>query len=199
MIGMLRGSVFLRDADGIVFDVNGVGYQVSCTSRTADALAGEDDATLVIETHVREDRIQLFGFTSAEERALFRSLHGVNGVGGKIALSLLDRLGGSGISIAIRDGDVQALCRADGVGKKLAQRIITELDGKLPDIDPADAPTPCREKATAGLVSLGFKRREAEAAIEAVPRSEGETVDALIWRALHQRGAQGVGGGAGAI
>src|SRR6202171_1839534 len=141
MIGKLKGVIDSYGADPAILDVNGVGYQVHCSARTMQELprAGEP-ATLSIETHVREDQIKLFGFLSDVEREWFRLLQTVQGVGVKVALSLLGTLKPSELASAIAMRDKAAITRAPGVGAKVAERIVTELKDKAPaytDLDPA--------------------------------------------------------------
>jgi len=128
MIAKLTGTLDSVGADHAVIDVGGVGYLVYCAGRTLARLGGPGAAvTLSIETHVREDHIHLFGFADGRERELFRLLLTVQGVGARGALALLHALGPDGVIQAVQAGDRTALCRADGVGPKLATRAITEL------------------------------------------------------------------------
>ncbi|HEY0291775.1 MAG TPA: Holliday junction branch migration protein RuvA, partial [Hansschlegelia sp.] len=140
MIGKLTGVVDSVGADWVILDVGGVGYVVSCSSRTLSRLpkAG-DTARLSIETHVREDRIQLFGFMADLEREWFRLLNTVQGVGTKVALAILSTLEASDLATAIALQDKVAIARAPGVGPKVAARIAAELKDKAPlfsDVDP---------------------------------------------------------------
>jgi holliday junction DNA helicase RuvA len=192
MIGKLRGIVDSYGEDYIILDVNGVGYQVHCSVRTLQALpAPGDAATLSIETYVREDQIKLFGFASDSERAWFRLLQTVQGVGAKVALSVLGTLTTSELASAIAMRDKATVQRAPGVGAKVAERIVTELKDKVPafaDIDPAAvhlagaldekrAPRPVMD-AVSALVNLGYGQPQAAAAIAAATRSAGDGADA---------------------
>src|SRR5450830_1983851 len=128
MIGKLRGIVDSYGEDYIILDVNGVGYQVHCSTRTLQALpATGEAATLAIETYVREDQIKLFGFASDVEREWFRLLQTVQGVGAKVALSVLGTLKISDLALAVAMRDKATVSRAPGVGPKVAERIVTEL------------------------------------------------------------------------
>src|SRR6266852_2763458 len=127
MIAKLRGTIDALGEDSAVIDVNGVGYLVSCPSRTLGALRVGQDAVLAIETQVREDRIQLFGFSDPAERDWFRLLQTVQGVGGRVALAILSALAPDKLVQVIAAGDRAALTRADGVGPKLATRVLAEL------------------------------------------------------------------------
>jgi Holliday junction DNA helicase RuvA len=191
MIGKLRGTIDSYGADTVILDVGGVGYQVHCSARTLQMLpAPGQAATLSIETHVREDQIKLFGFTSDMEREWFRLLQTVQGVGAKVALSVLGTLKASELATAIAMRDKAAVARAPGVGPKVAERIVTELKDKAPQfasIDPAvaqlagaleemRAPRPVMD-AVSALVNLGYGQPQAAAAIAAATRSAGEGAD----------------------
>ena len=188
MIGKLKGIIDSYGEDFIVLDVQGVGYLVHCSARTLQALpAPGEAATLSIETHVREDQIRLFGFLSDVEREWFRLLQTVQGVGAKVALSVLGTFKPGDLASAIAMGDKAAIARAPGVGPKVAERIVTELKDKAPaysDLDPAvirlsgavdekRAPQPVLD-AVSALVNLGYGQPQAAAAIAAASRSAGE-------------------------
>jgi holliday junction DNA helicase RuvA len=191
MIGKLKGIIDSYGADYVILDVGGVGYQVHCSARTLQALpAPGQAATLSIETHVREDQIKLFGFTSDTEREWFRLLQTVQGVGAKVALSVLGTLKVSELASAVAMRDKAAIARAPGVGPKVAERVVTELKDKAPElasIDPAAiqlsgalderrAPRPVTD-AVSALVNLGYGQPQAAAAIAAAARNVGEAAD----------------------
>jgi Holliday junction DNA helicase RuvA len=191
MIGKLKGIVDSYGEGYVIIDVNGVGYQVHCSARTLQALpAAGEAATLSIETHVREDQIRLFGFTSDSEREWFRLLQSVQGVGAKVALSVLGTLRPSELGTAIAMRDKASVARTPGVGPKVAERIVTELKDKAPalaDIDPnvvhlagavdeKRAPKPMAD-AVSALVNLGYGQPQAAAAIAAASRAAGEGAD----------------------
>jgi Holliday junction DNA helicase RuvA len=192
MIGKLKGIIDGYGEDFIVLDVGGVGYLVHCSTRTLQSLPGTGQpATLSIETHVREDQIKLFGFLSDGEREWFRLLQTVQGVGAKVALSVLGTLKPADLASAIAVRDKAAISRAPGVGPKVAERIVTELKDKAPAyaaVDPAvirlsgavedkRAPQPLAD-AVSALVNLGYGQPQAAAAIAAAARSAGEDADA---------------------
>ena len=131
MIYLLAGTVSNVAEDFLVLDVNGVGYQVFAASRTLAQYQEGTAARLFIYTHVREDHIHLYGFATEDERRLFLKLTDVSGVGAKMGLSLLSALSPEELQNAVAGGDVTMLTRANGVGKKLAERIVLELKGKL--------------------------------------------------------------------
>src|SRR6476660_6875145 len=192
MIGKLRGVIDTYGEDYVIVDVGGVGYLVHCSARTLQALPAQGEAvTLAIETHVREDQIKLFGFTSDLEREWFRLLQTVQGVGTKVALAILGTLKPADLASAIALRDKTAITRTPGVGPKVADRIVTELKDKAPayaDIDPAvvrlsgavdenRAPRPVAD-AVSALVNLGYGQPQAAAAIAAAARNVGEGADA---------------------
>ncbi len=188
MIGKLKGLIEFYGQDSVIVDVNGVGYEVHCSARTLQELPGIGQSTaLSIETHVREDQIRLFGFITEIEREWFRLLQTVQGVGAKVALSVLGTLKASELASAIAMRDKAMVARAPGVGPKVAERIVTELKDKAPaytNIDPAlvrlsgalddkRAPAPVTD-ALSALVNLGYAQAQAAAAIAAAVRNAGE-------------------------
>ena len=188
MIGKLKGLIEFYGQDLVIVDVNGVGYEVHCSARTLQELPGIGQSTaLSIETHVREDQIRLFGFITEIEREWFRLLQTVQGVGAKVALSVLGTLKASELASAIAMRDKAMVARAPGVGPKVAERIVTELKDKAPaytNIDPAlvrlsgalddkRAPAPVTD-ALSALVNLGYAQAQAAAAIAAAVRNAGE-------------------------
>ncbi len=191
MIGKLKGIIDTYGEDFIIVDVNGVGYVVHCSARTLQALPPTGDpVSLSIETHVREDAIRLFGFQSDVEREWFRLLQTVQGVGAKVALSILSTLRPAELASAISLRDKAMVARSPGVGPKVAERVVTELKDKAPkyaDLDPAvvhlagavedrRAPKPVAD-AVSALVNLGYGQPQAAAAIAAASRSAGEGAD----------------------
>jgi holliday junction DNA helicase RuvA len=192
MIGKLKGIIDSYGEDFVILDVNGVGYQVHCSARTLQALpAAGAPVALAIETHVREDQIRLFGFLFDGEREWFRLLQTVQGVGTKVALSILGTLTPADLASAIALRDKAMVARAPGVGPKVAERIVTELKDKAPayaGLDPAvirlsgavderRAPQPVSD-AVSALVNLGYGQPQAAAAIAAAARAAGEGADA---------------------
>ncbi len=134
MIGMLTGTCLLSGSGQAIIDVNGVGYILQCGSRTLGSMAVGETVCLHVETHVREQAITLFGFSTEEERAWFTRLQSVQGVGPKAALAILDILSPGEILSAASLEDKASFSRANGVGPKLASRIATELSGKPPPL-----------------------------------------------------------------
>ena len=192
MIGKLKGVIEAYGEDFVILDVHGVGYEVHCSARTLQALPPVGEAvTLAIETHVREDQIRLFGFVSNLDREWFRLLQTVQGVGTRVALSILGTLPPAELASAIAMRDKAMITRAPGVGPKVAERIVTELKNKAPaytSVDPAvirlsgevdehRAPQPVSD-AVSALVNLGYGQPQAAAAIAAAARTAGEGADA---------------------
>jgi Holliday junction DNA helicase RuvA len=192
MIGKLKGIVDSYGEDFVILDVGGVGYQVQCSARTLHELpASGQPAVLSIETYVREDQIRLFGFSTDVEREWFRLLQTVQGVGAKVALSVLSTLKPGELASAIAMRDKASVARTPGVGPKVAERIVTELKDKAPaytNLDPAvvrlsgqvdekRAPQPVAD-AVSALVNLGYGQPQAAAAIATAAREAGEGTDA---------------------
>ena len=181
MIGKLTGLVDSSGEDWVIVDVSGVGYLVHCSNRTLSNLPGTGElVSLLIETHVREDHIHLYGFLQAAERDWFGLLSTVQGVGVKMTLAILSVLPPSELIQAIAAQDKSALTRANGVGPKLAGRIVAELKdkaGKLalgPAAALAGGTAPAlSEDAISVLVNLGYQRGEAFGAVVQATRELG--------------------------
>ncbi len=196
MIAKLTGIIDEIGTDNIVLDVNGVGYLVFASSRTITAIGGVGDgATIYTEMQVSETDMRLMGFASGSERDWFRLLISVQGVGGKVALAILSALETAEISRAVATGDKAMVARANGVGPKLALRIVNELKDKVGGIatDPIvgsggaiHAPSNNSADAVSALQNLGFKPAEASAAVAAADAEAGDgvTLDALVRLAL---------------
>jgi Holliday junction DNA helicase RuvA len=191
VIAKLTGRVDTIGEDQAVIDVNGVGYLVQLSARTLSGLRVGEMAALHIETQVRADAIQLFAFTVAAERAWFRALQTVQGVGPRAALAVLSALSPDELAAAIVAGDRTTMLRASGVGPKLAARILSELKDKAAHAAPvvaggalraaAGAPSASAD-AISALVNLGFKPVDALAAVDTALAQLGAdaAVDALI-------------------
>jgi Holliday junction DNA helicase RuvA len=198
MIAKLTGVVDSLEAEGAVIDVAGVGYLVFCSRRTLGRLSVGERAALLVETHVREDHIHLYGFLDTAERGWFRLLTTVQGVGGRVALAVLGVLDPQQLATAIFAQDRAAIARAEGIGPKLAGRIVAELKDKAGTLalGPAE-PVPAGGAPAAGgagpaadavsaLENLGYGRSEAYAAVSgAADRlGGGAAVEVLIGEAL---------------
>src|SRR5262249_3632178 len=193
MIGKLRGIVDTIGADHAIIDAGGVGYEVACSSRTLSALPQPGEpVTLSIETHVREDSIKLYGFLTQAERGWFRLLQSVQGVGAKVALSILSTLDTGQLANAIALQDKSLVTRAPGVGPKVALRIVNELKDKAPPLaisaaatlagtgapvngaKPAAASVVPVAEAVSALVNLGYAPIQANAAVANAIQKAGE-------------------------
>ena len=193
MIARLTGTLVESASDHAVLDVNGVGYLVLASSRTLTAIGPVGGQVMLLsELQVREDSMTLFGFGNPGEREWFRLLTGVQGVGGKVALSILSTLGPDELTQAVARQDKVAVSRANGVGPKLAERIVRELKDKVGGValgptGPAPvASTGHAADAASALTGLGFKPAEANAAVTAAEAElgDGATFDALVRMAL---------------
>jgi Holliday junction DNA helicase RuvA len=193
MIAKLRGLLDSFSADHAVIDVQGVGYLVSASTRTLSALGAlGDEVVLHTEMQVSQDAIRLIGFTTAEERDWFRLLTSVQGVGARVALGILSALSPDELQRSVMSGDKAMIARAQGVGPKLAQRVVNELKDKAGGIalggGPAAAPQPSGFSADAvsALLNLGFRPAEASSAVAAAERELGPepSLDALVRTAL---------------
>jgi holliday junction DNA helicase RuvA len=202
VIGKLKGIIDSYGEDFVIIDVGGVGYVVTCSTRTLQQLPPVGEAmALSIETHVREDAIRLYGFKSDGERDWFRILQTVQGVGAKVALAILSVLSPTEIGNALALQDKAAIGQASGVGPKLAQRIVLELKDKAPAFSSVDAttaklagaiedrkaPKPVQD-AVSALVNLGYGQPQASAAVAMALKALGETAEtsALIRRGLKE-------------
>jgi Holliday junction DNA helicase RuvA len=202
MIAKLKGLVEQVGEDWAVIDVGGVGYLVFCPTRTLSRLPRPGEAVaLFIETHVREDHIHLYGFIEEAERAWFRLLMTVPGVGSKVALALLSVHAPEALSRAIAAGDKAALSQAAGVGAKLAARLAAELKDKAAQITPSFAPlrtaaataaTGAVDDAVSALLHLGYRPMEAHEAIAKAIAAQGEdaSVAALVRAGLKELGKE---------
>jgi len=200
VIARLSGTIDALERDRAIVDVGGVGYLVRASTRTLGAFAAGDRAVLLVETIVREDAIDLYAFATAAERDWFRLLTTVQGVGAKVALSLLSALSAPELTRAIATGDRSMITRADGVGPKLANRLASELKDKvsalgvaMPVAAGAGAAAPAQaggaaEDAISALVNLGYRRPEAVAAVERAATRLGDDAraEALIAGALKE-------------
>ncbi len=208
MIAKLTGIVDSTGTDWLILDVNGVGYLLSCSNRTLSRMAVGERVSLVVETFVREERIVLHGFGDAGERDWFKLLTTIQGVGARLALSILGVLDPDQLTRAIAAQDKTALIRADGVGPKVAARILNELKDKVGHLSlgPAAATAPATAAkgaapalassaantaladAVSALVNLGYGRSEAFGAVVAAGRALGDeaSVSDLIRQGLKE-------------
>lgn len=205
MIGRLRGRVEAIGESHVIIDVGGVGYEVQASARMLRNLQLAETVSLAIETHVREDAIRLFGFTSEVERSWFRALQSVQGVGSKLALAVLGTLSPQELASALLLGNWAAVERTPGVGRKLATRIVAELKEKAPALsvgplaaatgNPGDggaarapAYSEAHSEAISALTNLGYQPQHAATAVAAAMGELGESADVaqLIKRGLKE-------------
>ena len=195
MIGKLKGIVESVEDDSVLLDVNGVCYSVFCSSKTLSALNEREAASLLIETHVREDHIHLYGFASEAEKRSFKLLTSVQGVGSKVGLAILSALTADEVTTAIAAQDKTAITRANGVGPKLAERIITELKSKVGTLaeipvqvkgsKTATSKPSARNDAISALTNLGIARMDAFVAVNKVANDD-MPLEQIITEALKE-------------
>ena len=196
MIAFIEGRVAEKSPGELVINAGGVGFSLMCSNSTlADAPATGENWRCYTVMNVREDAMELFGFSTKQERAMFRGLCTVTGVGAKTALGILSALPMRDLSIAIVTGDVTALSRAPGIGRKTAQRIVLELRDKVEQQEvsaaqqgataQAAAPAGIEREAQAALMALGYTSAEAARAVNQA-RGQADTVDQLVLAALKQ-------------
>ena len=205
MIAQLRGTIAHNDTQLIIIDVQGVGYAVHVSSRAQGQLSAFSGAvTILTEMQVREDSMTLFGFVDAAERDAFRLLITVQGVGAKAAMAILSALDPNALTEAIVAGDKAMVARADGVGPKIAQRVVNELSEKIVKIpslggrtigadlvgaDAESAGAAIQQDAVSALVNLGYGRSEAHAAVVRAQRAGADAnVSSFIAAALREMG-----------
>ena len=198
MIAFIEGKVAEKNPGELIINAGGVGFSLLCSSATLAAAPGMGESWRCYTVmNVREDAMELFGFATKQEREMFRRLCMVTGVGAKTALGVLSALPLRDLSVAIVTGDVAALSRAPGIGKKTAQRIVLELKDKVEQQDvaaaPGGAPAPApagsaQQEAQAALQALGYTSAEAARAINLV-RDQADSTDRLIMLALRQMGS----------
>lgn len=197
MIGRLRGIILEKQAPDLVLDVQGVGYEVAAPMSTFCNLpAINEEVSLFTHLVVREDAQLLYGFATMRERLLFRSLLKVNGVGAKLALTILSGSDVDDFSRSVQEGDADSLTRLPGVGKKTAERLIIEMRDRLKNISGAMGLKPvvsaaaslagAKDEAIEALISLGYKPIEADKMIRVLD-SDGLSTEELIRLALQRK------------
>ena len=188
MIGFLRGKLLRKQPPHLLIDVQGVGYEVEAPMSTFYDLP-DVGSEVVLHTHlsIRDDAHVLFGFGSEAERRFFRSLIKVNGVGPKLALTILSGISVDGFVRCVQENDTASLTRLPGIGKKTAERLVVEMRDRLDDVGgaaiAAGARANPRDEALSALVSLGYKPQEAAQMLRGV-KEEGLSSEELIRRAL---------------
>jgi len=203
MIARLTGQIIEQTANQIILDVNGVGYLISLSSISLNNLSQQSGIlTILIEMIVREDAMTLYGFASAEEKAAFSLLQSVQGVGAKAAISILSTLTPDSLKQAIISADKAMVSRADGVGPKLAQRIVNELAEKVAKLPTGDmkmdnpgvlasseGSDASMQDALSAMVNLGYSQSEAWSAVQSAAKTlEAKDLSSLLSAALKQVG-----------
>lgn len=191
MIGFLRGVILDKQPPALVLDVQGVGYEVEAPMTTFyDLPAVGESVSLYTHLAVREDAHTLYGFSKASDRGLFRALIKVNGVGAKLALTILSGMPANEFALCVQAGDTAALVKLPGVGKKTAERLVVEMRDKLSDWSGASAAVTGQagakpdvanpvEEAVSALMALGYKANEASRLVRAVDTSDRSTEDII--------------------
>lgn len=201
MIGLLRGQVAHKQPPMLILDVQGVGYELQAPMSTFYQLPTTDESvTLYTHLAVREDAQMLYGFANLAERTLFRSLLKVNGVGGKMALAILSGMSHTEFAQAVQTGNVVALTSLPGVGKKTAERLILDMQDRLPGtsiptqpangstqpITPESATSTTRDDALGALLALGYKSSEAQRMLKTIT-DDTLSVEDMIRQALQTK------------
>lgn len=186
MIGYLNGKILSVDENTVIVNVNGVGYEITCSGTLLSRLIRDGEGEMFVYTAVREDGIFLYGLNTKEEKKLFLDLITVNGLGPKMGITVLSQMSVNELISAISTSDVKKLCTVKGLGKKTAERIILELGEKLV-IDTSvsqDKPVlsgkKANEEAVEALMSLGFKKTESENAVIKAQESGAEGLQQII-------------------
>lgn len=202
MIAKLSGIMDSAGQDYLILDVSGVGYQVFASGRTLSRVQKGEPVSLLIDTHVREDHIHLYGFMDKAEQEWFRLLTSVQGVGAKVGMAILGTCPVDRLGFAIAAGDAAFIRQADGVGPKLATRIVTELKDKAVKIDLAPPPPKATGKVTkltdeappaniendavSALVNLGYGRADAYSAVLQVRDKANDNLSEILKLALKE-------------
>lgn len=200
MIAYLSGKILAKQANSLILDVNGVGYEITIPLSTFYEL-GENDSevSLRIYTHVREDALQLFGFKTAREREIFLQLITVSGIGPKLGITVLSGMSADDLVGAIRTNNLARLNSVPGIGKKTAERLVIELRDKIAQLsspelekefsskEEATSPNAIHDDALSALVNLGYQKTIAEKALKAaIQEGTANTVQALLRKSLQQ-------------
>ncbi len=186
MIASIKGRIISKKPDGVIVDVGGIGYHVNIplTSLSSIPEAGEE-VFFHTYTYVREDLLQLYGFLTEEEKKVFVTLLGVNGIGPRLGLAVLSGMPVRKFLEAVYNEDVSLLTTIPGLGKKIASRLILELKEKLPKVTIYSKEYSLSDDAVSALVNLGYKKSFSERAVEMALRSGANTIEDIIKEALN--------------
>ncbi|MEG3068612.1 MAG: Holliday junction branch migration protein RuvA [Syntrophaceticus schinkii] len=197
MISYLKGNVLGIDEDRVLLEVQGVGYEIAVPISLLQKLsAAGGEIELFTHLHVREDLLQLYGFPTIQDRAMFRALLKARGIGPKVALTIVDTFRGKDLAAILERGEVEPLLQVPGVGKKTAQRLILELKGKLPEpLSPIKDSEkgygdPVFDEVAQALLSLGYSRQEVGGVLQKLPPQipEGASVGEVLRLSLRELG-----------
>ena len=188
MIGYLKGKILSAKPTKILLDVNGVGYLVNISINTFEKINGQETVSLYIYTSVKEDAITLFGFSSESEKDMFEILISVNGIGPKIALSILSGIRIDDLKNAIRTSNISRIIAVPGIGRKTAERLVLELKSKVDHIaeeGTAEIPFSIKNEAVAALTTLGYNSKTAEKVVRDILSTEpNAALEELIKKSL---------------
>ena len=189
MIASLKGTVLSKKPEGVIVDVNGVGYQLSVPLCSLSEIPEPGETVFMhTYTHVREDALQLFGFLAEEDRKVFTTLIGISGIGPKLGLAILSGMPAERFVETVENEDISMLTTIPGLGKKTASRLVLELKGKLPSIGADEAypseSDPVASDAISALVNFGYKKPLSEKAVKAVVQNGAENIEDIIKEAL---------------
>ena len=188
MIGYLKGKILSAKPTKVLLDVNGVGYTVNISINTFEVISGKVDVSLFIYTSVKEDSITLYGFSAESEKDMFELLISVNGVGPKLAQSILSGIRVAELKSAIQSGDTARITAAPGVGRKTAERLVLELKSKtdaVADEGGAHVIRSVKGEAVSALITLGYNLKVAEKAVsDSLSDSPEMSLEDLIKKAL---------------
>ncbi len=192
MIGYLKGSIISKEPPWLLLDVNNVGYELEASMNTFYALSEQNESSVALHVHmvVRDDAHLLYGFASLSERALFRALLKVNGVGPRVALAILSTFSADEFAACVQNEDVAAIVSVPGIGRKTAERLIVEMRDRLPQASASDQSAGKIPAASASgdaisaLIALGYKPAEASKVVRALPEVDDMPSEMIIRGAL---------------
>ena len=188
MIGYLSGKIISSKPTRIILDVNGVGYVVNISINTFEKISDKESANLFIHTNVKEDSISLFGFYNESEKDMFELLISVNGIGPKLAISILSGILVDELRHAIMDGDISRIVSIPGIGRKTAERLVLELKSKITSVSSEEGekiPFSIKNEAIAALTTLGYNLKQAEKSVrDIISADPNVTLEDLIKKAL---------------
>ena len=188
MIGYLSGKIISSKPTKITLDVSGVGYVVNISINTFEKISDKESANLFIHTNVKEDSISLFGFYNESEKEMFELLISVNGIGPKLAISILSGILVDELRHAIMDGDISRIVSIPGIGRKTAERLVLELKSKITSVSSEEGekiPFSIKNEAIAALTTLGYNLKQAEKSVrDIISADPNVTLEDLIKKAL---------------